>query len=65
MLVADEPPEISAEIIRINDEARSIALQAALLVPLLAGVIGFGLSFRMQQLPDLAPSAAAEGLAFG
>jgi Na+/melibiose symporter-like transporter len=65
VMVADEPPEISAEVIRINDEARSIALQAALLVPLLAGVIGFGLSFRMQQLPDLAPSAAAEGLAFG
>ena len=36
-LLVNQPPEIEAEIIRINTEARPIALQVALLVPLLAG----------------------------
>jgi MFS family permease len=64
-LVADEPADISAEVIRINTEARSIALQVALLVPLLAGLIGFLNSFRMLRLPDPEPSSAAESLLAG
>ena len=40
--------------IRINTEARPIALQIALLVPLVAGLIGFVLSFRMLRLPEFA-----------
>jgi EmrB/QacA subfamily drug resistance transporter len=47
------PPETEAEIVRINDDARSLALQVALLVPLLAGVAGLGLSFKMIKLPDI------------
>jgi MFS family permease len=64
-LIVDQPPEVEAEIIRINTEARPIALQVALLIPLLAGLIGLFNSFRMMRLPDIAPSAAVEELAFG
>ena len=60
-----QPEDVQAEIIRINTEARPFALQVALLVPLLAGLLGLFASFRMGKLPDLKPSAAAEGLAFG
>ncbi len=35
-LLAGQPPEIQAEIVRINTDARPIALQVALFVPLLA-----------------------------
>jgi MFS family permease len=63
--LAGQPPEVQAEIIRINTEVRPVALQAALLVPLFAGLIGLFVSFRMGRQPDLAPSAAAEGVAFG
>jgi EmrB/QacA subfamily drug resistance transporter len=59
-LLADEPPAIQAEIIRINTEARPIALQVALIIPLIAGLIGLFLSFRMRRLPDPAPSGTGE-----
>ena len=64
-LLADEPEEIQDEIVRINTDARPIALQVALIVPILAGLLGLFNSFRMMRLPDPKPSAAAEGLAFG
>jgi len=64
-LLADEPPEIREEIISINTDARPRALQVALLVPLLAGVVGLFVSFRMVRLPDTAPSSSAEGLVVG
>jgi MFS family permease len=64
-LLAGQTPEVQAEIIRINTEARNIALQFALLVPLIAGLIGFLNSFRMLKLPDLEPSSAAEGMLLG
>jgi MFS family permease len=64
-LLADQPEAIADEIIRINTEARPFALQVALLVPLVAGLLGFATSFRMLRQPDVAPSAAVEGLAFG
>jgi EmrB/QacA subfamily drug resistance transporter len=63
-LLADEPEEIQDEIIRINTDARPLALQIALLVPLLAALAGLLNSFRMLRLPDPKPSAAAEA-AFG
>ncbi len=62
-LLADQPEEIRDEILRINTDARPLALQVALLVPLLAALAGLLNAFRMMRLPDLAPSAAAEGLA--
>ena len=63
--LAGEPEAIQAEVIRINDEARSRALQVALLVPLLAGLIGLVNSFRMVGLPDIKPKADIEGYSLG
>src|SRR3954470_16050368 len=47
-----QPPEIQAEVVKINTDARPLALQVALLVPLLAGVLGFFNAFRMMRRPD-------------
>ena len=63
--IAGQPPEVEAEVLAINDEARNLSLQVALLVPLLAGLLGLGNSFRMLRLPDVKPSASLEGLDFG
>ncbi len=52
-------------LIRIDAEAQPIALQAALLVPLFAGLLGLIVSLGMMRQKDVAPSAAVEGLAFG
>lgn len=59
----DQPEAIQDEMIRINTEARPIALQIALLVPLLAGVIGLFLSFRMARIPEAKPPEVGD-LAF-
>ena len=48
------------EIIRINTDARPLALQVALLVPILAGLLGLLNGFRMMRRPDPAPSDAAD-----
>ena len=64
-LLVGQPPDVQAEIIRINTEARPFALQVALLVPLIAGLLGLITSFRMMRLPDPAPSGSAEGMALG
>jgi MFS family permease len=64
-LLIEQPEDIQEEIVRINTEARPIALQIALLVPLLAGLVGFINGFRMMRLPDVTPSADIEGLALG
>src|SRR5262249_35731986 len=62
--LAGQPPAIQAEIIRINTEARHLALQVALLVPLLAGLVGLFNATRMRRLPDPKPSEAAEEMVF-
>ena len=64
-LLEDEPPQIQAEIVRINTEARPLALQVALLVPIIAGLLGLLNSFRMSRLPDVKPSSATEGMSLG
>ncbi len=58
--VADQPAAIQDEVIRINTEARHVALQVALLVPLIAALLGLVNSFRMARLPDPKPSSAGE-----
>jgi MFS family permease len=63
--LAGEPEAIQDEIIRINTEARPISLQVALLVPLIAGLLGLLASLRMSKLPDIQPSADLEGVALG
>ncbi|MGW0328571.1 MFS transporter [Nocardia sp. NPDC003183] len=54
-LLVDQPPQIRDEIVRINTEARPLALQVALLVPLLAGLVGLFTSFRMRRIPEAVP----------
>jgi hypothetical protein len=53
------------EIIRINTEARPLALQVALLIPLLAALAGLLNSFRMSRLPEPAPSGGDQGIILG
>ncbi len=55
-----QPPAITAEILRINTDARHVALQIALVIPLLAGLLGLVNGFRMMRRPDPAPSDSAE-----
>ena len=63
-LIVDQPPAVEAEIIRINTEARPFALQVALLIPILASVLGLFTSFRMMRQPDPV-SSGVEGLVLG
>ena len=58
--LAAQPAEIQDEIIRINTDTRPLALQVALLVPILAGLLGLLTGFRMMRRPDPAPSGTAE-----
>ena len=64
-LLEGQPADVQAEILRINTEARHIALQVALLIPILAALLGFANSFRMLRVPEPEPSTAAEGLMLG
>ena len=64
-LLVDEPEPVRAEILRINTHARDVSLQVALLVSVLASLVGLFNSFRMMRLPDIAPSASVEGSALG
>jgi EmrB/QacA subfamily drug resistance transporter len=63
--LAGQPADVQAEIIRINTDVRPIALQVAMLIPLLAGFLGLLNSFRMLRLPDPTPSNSGEGIALG
>jgi MFS family permease len=64
-LLAGQTPAVQQEILRINTDARPVALQIALLVPLIAGLLGLVNGFRMTRLADPKPSAAAEGMLMG
>ena len=64
-LLEAQPQAVQDEIIRINTDARPIALQIALLVPILACLLGLLNSIRMLRLPDPKPSEAAEGMILG
>jgi EmrB/QacA subfamily drug resistance transporter len=64
-LITDEPPEVEAAVLEINDDARNFALQVALAVPLIAALLGLATSFRMMRLPDLTPSVPLEGMDLG
>jgi hypothetical protein len=61
-LLAGQPADVQDEILRINTDARPIALQIALLIPLVAALLGLANGFRMTRLPDPKPSSAAEGM---
>jgi hypothetical protein len=64
-LITDEPPEVEAAILEINDDARNLSLQVALAIPLLAALIGLVNSLRMMRLPDVVPAGPLEGTDFG
>jgi MFS family permease len=59
-LLTGQPADVREEIVSINTDARPLALQVALLVPLLAALIGLLSSFRMMRLPDPAPAKALD-----
>jgi hypothetical protein len=63
--ITGQPPAVEAAVVDINNDARNLSLQIALLVPLLAGLIGLGNSFRMLRLPDQKPSSSRDGVDFG
>jgi len=63
--LAGHPEKVQNEIIRINTDSRHLALQIALIIPILAGALGLLNSFRMMRLPDPKPSEAAEGMVVG
>ncbi len=63
--LAGQPKDVQAEVIRINTEARPLALQVALLIPILAGLVGLLTSLRMMRLPDPVASGSTEGMALG
>jgi hypothetical protein len=64
-LLADEPKDVREEILHINKEARDRSLQVALLVPVLASLLGLFNGFRMRRLPDPKPASSVEGVALG
>ena len=64
-LLVGQPQDVQDEIIRINTDARPISLQVALLVPLVAALLGVVTAFRMMRLPDPEPSESADGMALG
>jgi hypothetical protein len=64
-VLVGQPADVEVEILRINEEARPIALQLALLVPLIAGIVGLVAAQRMMREPDIEPAADIEGVAFG
>ena len=59
-VLVGEPPAVQEEIVRINTDVRPPALQVALLVPLIAGLLGLLNSFRMVRLKDPEPSGAGD-----
>lgn len=64
-LPAGQPEPIQDEILSINTDARDLALQVALLVALLASLVGVVNAFRMMRVPDPALWAAADGMVLG
>jgi EmrB/QacA subfamily drug resistance transporter len=62
--ITGQPEDVEREILRINSEANERALQAALLVPIVASLLGCLNGFRMRRLPDPVAASSIEGLAF-
>jgi hypothetical protein len=63
--LASQPKKTQDEIIKINTQARHLALQVALLIPILAGLVGLIISFRMMRLPDPQQSGSGEQMVLG
>lgn len=63
--IVGQPAEVEAAVLEINEAARNRSLQVALLVPVLAALLGLGNAVRMIRLPDVKPSASLEGFDLG
>ena len=63
-LLAGQTEEVQDEIIRINTDARPLALQVALAIPVVASLLGLFVAFRMMRQPD-PPAGSVEGVALG
>jgi Na+/melibiose symporter-like transporter len=63
--IVDEPKAVQAEVLAINNHARNLSLQIALLIPALASLLGLANSFRMLRLPDIVPAADIDGVGLG
>jgi MFS family permease len=63
--ITGTPAEVEAAVVAINADARNLSLQVALLVPLLAGLLGLLNSLRMLRLPDVRPAAPLDGVGLG
>ncbi len=64
-IVDAEPPAVEAEILQINSDARALALQVSMIIPVLACLLGLLNSMRMVRLRDIEVSARREGMDFG
>jgi EmrB/QacA subfamily drug resistance transporter len=60
-LLAEEPEAVQDEVLSINTDATNRSLQVALLIPIIAGLIGLFNSFRMMRLREIEPRASIEG----
>jgi LPXTG-motif cell wall-anchored protein len=63
--LAGQPADVQAEIISINTDARHLALQVAVMVPVLAALLGLINSFRMVRMPEPEAKSSAEGMVLG
>jgi EmrB/QacA subfamily drug resistance transporter len=63
--ITGQPAEVEEEVLAVNETARNRSLQVALLIPVLACLLGLATSFRMLRLPDVKPSTSLEGMDFG
>ncbi len=55
--ISSQPAEVREAILAINTDATHLALQIALLVPLVASLIGTINAFHMETLPEIKPSS--------
>ncbi len=58
--LSGQPTAVQNEILHINTEARHVALQVALAIPLAAGLLGLINSFRMVRIPESKPLSTSE-----
>ena len=63
--IADEPKAIQTEVLAINTRARNLSLEVALLVPVIASLLGFANSFRMLRVPDVPTAPDRADVGFG
>jgi MFS family permease len=64
-LLAEEPEAVQDEVLSINTDATNRSLQVALLIPIIASLIGLFNSSRMMRLREVEPRASIEGATLG